>query len=251
MRMYQDYWKQASTSGQRYKDPSFLNLKAQEHIQIIRGPDDSLYETIVDLGCGFGEVLAADLNNGLDIQKAIDYSPRAVEKAKKLCQNFPISIVTSDALEYICQVDSQLIIACQSVNQYLDSESLKRLVASFSANPSCKRLILFDTICPLRYLATTIFPVYVRYDSNPFPLSMSGALLRSLRYSATLFVSCFGLAKYGSIQLSGPSMGFAYSPIFFRSIAKEMGLMVNLYSSRFYEYRFHVDIMKPVPESTS
>ena len=74
------FWENQSSSRHRYDTKKFYMEKAKEHKLII---DNNINydKRIVDICCGFGEMLKEYLDLGLRIETALDYSNNAIKSA--------------------------------------------------------------------------------------------------------------------------------------------------------------------------
>ena len=85
----------------------------------------SLADTILDLGCGYGEI-SCKLSEGCKTVIGIDHDPAKIQRAKESCKNENVTFICGDALEFL-QSNSQVynVMICSHVLEHLDDpESL-------------------------------------------------------------------------------------------------------------------------------
>ncbi|UJF25317.1 class I SAM-dependent methyltransferase [Suttonella sp. R2A3] len=233
------YWKQKESSGQRYNDLEFYSRKAREHINYIK---DLNCEPVADLGCGAGELLSSYLNQDLKIDIGLDFSQSMLSQAKKRIGN-QCNLKVGNVLDFLPELNSKGWISTQSLSQYLDPSELNILVTRFKENRHVESLLLFDTINYLNYYNLSISGS--RYDSKIKQQNVK-QVIRELKtilgVMLSLFKHIFESGK--SHRKISTSMGYGYLPVFFKKLADENDLDCKMFSSKYYEYRYHVILSK-------
>lgn len=198
----------------------------------------------VDLGCGAGEMLVPLLKE-VTFHAAIDYSESMLASAREALDGSKIALLCADVFEYLPESSHPVWMTTGALNQYLPADELKRLVEIFATNETARALFLFDCIDPIRY---RILPLGIgyrdidgRWTASPTIRMRVGRLAYRLRICAAL-VS--GQLLDGVQKLDSTAMGYAVMPSFWGKLCREIGLSIEMVSSRYYEYRYHVIIRK-------
>jgi SAM-dependent methyltransferase len=232
MRSFESYWEGKRSSGHRYNGENFYKEKAKEHLLLFKEIEKEM--RISDIGCGAGELLYY-LVERCHVVDAVDYSSSMITQAKKRLHHKGLEFIISDAHSYMKQSKSQVIVGCESFNQYLDSKEIEEIIDLFVASSHMRSIFLFDTIDPDRYQLWS--QGRIRYD-HFFP-SRKAILMLYLREIWSLFDG--GYRDYG-IKIG--EMGYGYRPHFWMDLAKKHHLKLEIISSLKYEYRYHVVLRK-------
>jgi trans-aconitate methyltransferase len=239
-----NFWKTQTSSLQRYSTDAFYNEKALEHISII-DPAHLKLNTI-DLGCGAGELLNwFIINRNSPVRTlALDYSETMLKVARDKITNSNIEFICADIFEYLPASKSGLWMTCQAINQYMIPDQQLKFIKMFAENKYSKALYLFDCIDPIRY---TVLELGCKYSDTAVQKSISirnilRSIARAIKIISKLSILSIIHQKYHPLSVG---MGYGFSPLFWRVCCKVIGGMkVNIISSRYYEYRYHVIITK-------
>ncbi|HEY4203127.1 MAG TPA: class I SAM-dependent methyltransferase [Devosiaceae bacterium] len=237
------FWDKQSSSLGRDSSAEFYRRKAAEHSEIITKNDHSV--GIVDLGCGAGELLQF-LAEKLRIEKGIDYSASMIQSARVALARFPdITFEQADIFQYLPLSAHAVWMSTAAIDQYLNASDTQKFLTIFANNQSARSLYLFDCIDPVRYRLMSLGISYRPEDAVKFEPTNTRKRLSLLRrrseFAAKLVTG--GLAKE-FVYLGTPEMGYGALPRFWLKAAKSLGLSVEIVSSRYYEYRYHVTMRK-------
>lgn len=238
------YWNTKNKSGQRYQSKEFFDSKAKEHFSLI--DDNCLAKGVIDLGCGAGEVLEGYLRNNYKVIAGMDFSTSMLDEARKNLSGYDISLFEGDVFKVLPEAKYSAWIATQSLNQYLPPHKLEEFIKLFEENDNVKQLALFDCVDFLRYL---YMPIHgFRYDSTGLG---SGGFRKKLGFYKAMIrilleLTVFLITGAKPYKFLGVEMGYGYLPLFWMSLAKKYNLTAEIYSSKFYEYRYHVVFHKNV-----
>lgn len=238
-----EFWNKQTDSLHRSDDEKFYDCKAVEHASLMLPNERSA--GCVDLGCGAGELLF-HLMDHVNIRTGIDYARSMLEQAEKILAGKGIELLNVDIFEYLPQSDYPVWTTTGAINQYLDPQSICAFLDVFTANNPARSLFLFDCVDPLRY---SLMPYGISYRPRPI---RRGSGLKSFLQPAHLLARrwllsaelALGLFEIESRKLRSAGMGFAYSPLFWIDAAAARNIKVDVVSSRFYEYRYHVIMRK-------
>jgi len=229
---HQKYWGKQNTSFLKVDTEEFYERKVEEHVQCMTNTEKIL--KIVDLGCGAGELLFY-YEKKVYIYEAIDFSKTLLGKAKQRCSRSKIKFIYNDFLTYVKSSEAEIWIASESVNQYLVSTELETLVYYFKNSIFSQSMFLYDTVDPdKRFLLEEGRTLYDRFTPKR-KIILKNALKKlwmGLNKSYLNEMESYGIAGYG------------YRPHFWFNMAKKFDLDIELVSSKFYEYRYHVIIRK-------
>jgi SAM-dependent methyltransferase len=247
MKGHREYWETQVNSGNRSGKNSYLLHKASEHALVIK-EYSSKSGTIIDVGCGAGELLE-HLDDLIKINSALDYSKTMLDEASKRFHNKSSPrMIHSDALLYLPTTTESIWISTGALSQYLDGETVDQLVGIFASNQHADTFILFDTIDPLRYMLVGNGISYL--DTRPLKKRQPiKNLLRSIWSVKARFIAAFSVFRYGrdtetTIKLNSIAMGYAHPPREWMLLADKHNLDVDIISSRYFEYRYHVILKK-------
>lgn len=238
----EQYWNTQNTSRHRYDSEQFYDSKAIEQFPFI---DEESLEGggVIDLGCGAGELLKAYFRNNYKVIAGMDFSTSMLYEARKNLSGYDISLFEGDVFKVLPEAKYSAWIATGSLNQYLPPHKLEEFIHMFKKNTNVKQLVFFDCVDFLRYY---YLPVNgYRYDSFirktgfkeklKFLKVMSGLLIK---------LSKFALTGGRSYKELGVAMGYGYLPSFWLELAEKNGIHIEIYSSKLYEYRYHVIFRK-------
>ena len=228
----QEFWSAQNSSLHRGSDDAFFDEKAHEHV-VLMAPVDRV--SIADFACGAGELLA-HLAPLVQIEVASDYSESMLDEAAARLVGSDIELVQRDGLQYAREATQRVWTTCGGLNQYLEPRSLQEWLRLFAENEYAQALYVFDCVDPHRYRTLRLHSGYVERE-----LSRSARLRLLARRIVTLPA---GATRRTWAYLGTPSMGYGYTPAYFRALAAELGLCAEFYSSRLYEYRFHAVLRK-------
>ena len=237
-----EFWQKQSSSHNRSADPEFYRRKAAEHAALLDPVEREA--GCIDLGCGAGEMLrffADDVN----VKVGLDYSDAMLVAARAALGDRDIELTAADAFAYLPATAIPVWTTTGALNQYLSIEKLKDLMHIFADNPSSRSFFLFDCIDPMRFRA---MPLGISYrenhayaHDNPTIRRKIKQLMLRVQYGTQLL---FGRFDRDIHWLGNASMGYGIRPGFWHRIGKELDLGIEIVSSRYYEYRYHVLVRK-------
>ena len=237
MQRFKDFWEGKTTSLHRSDSADFYRLKAAEHASIIQQEDRVL--PAVDIGCGAGELLYF-LGEYCSVQVGLDFSESMLAIARERLKGKKISLLNQDAFNYLESSAEPVWLACGSINQYLEQSGQQRLLDVFVKNPSASSVYLFDCVDPIRYVS---LPLGLGYVPKPAPKRLriiyNTLVLLKLSLASMLNPSANLVVNLGE-------MGYGFAPQFWLAQGSKRGLAVEIVSSKYYEYRYHVAIRKKV-----
>lgn len=240
-----EFWNRQTNSLHRSDDEQFYHQKAEEHASLMSPQERSA--GCVDLGCGAGELLL-HFTEHVTVRTGIDYAQSMLDEAGKRLAGKSIELLNADIFEYLPGSDSPVWTTTGAINQYLDPHRLNAFLDIFAGNASVRSLFLFDCVDPVRY---ALMPFGISY--RPKQLSRSGgwkAMLRPVYWLARRLLLgiklALGLLGADFKKLPGAGMGIGFLPGFWIDEAHARHLQIDIVSSRFYEYRYHVILRKPV-----
>ena len=221
-------------------DAEFYRSKAQEHAGILSQQDAQLGS--LDLGCGAGELLE-HLAGMIKVELGVDYSASMLSAARARLAKFPdLKLVRPDVLQYLPSAGQAVWMTTGAANQYLDAVGLERLLDGFRDNAAARSFYLFDCIDPIRYRLLRFGISYRAEHGAP----LSG--LRRIAHAYRRLRAALRFAAEGDLHgvqyLGSPQMGYGQLPRFWLRECERRRLSVEIVSSRYYEYRYHVRIMK-------
>lgn len=264
---YSSIWSTQSHSGNRSNTYQYLEQKASETQAVLKDYCGYSSESIVDLGCGAGELLE-HLVARINIVKATDYSASMLSAARtKLADEYLYSTLKfiCDGVNILPALVEEFWISTGALSQYSSRDQLELIISSFQHNKAAKHLVLFDTIDPVRYFILPLIS-YGNYisdattASNPKTYTNGKSFGRVIScWSRILKVALFRplisllnlsklllslLVSSRVFRLPGSLMGYGVLPSFWSLTARRCKLKVHLVSSRVFEYRYHVVISK-------
>jgi SAM-dependent methyltransferase len=234
------FWAAQAASLNRESGKEFYRKKAGEHAAILSAEDARA--GVLDLGCGAGELLEC-LAPLVQVDVGLDYSASMVAAARQRLAAFAnLDLVEADIFEYLPATSIAVWMTTGAINQYFDAQNLRRVLDLFTANAAARSFYLFDCIDPLRY---RLLPFGSSYRSHH-------ALTPSSRRRLTSAARRLGMAARFAVggysadvqYLGSPGMGYGQLPRFWLRECVSRGLSAEIISSRYYEYRYHVQIAK-------
>jgi len=236
---HQLYWEDETSSRNRSDSPIYLANKAVELSALVKmyNPDGV---SVVDLGCGAGELLF-HLIHYLNIATAIDYSDSMLTVAKKnisSSKGVPV-FLKKDVLNFSKEINEHVWVTTGAASQYLNSIELRELITNFKENENGKSFYLFDTIDPVRYRVNPWGNGYIQTPRKNLKLKIYSLYKKIVG----IYYLCFQANKRAH-ELDSAAMGYAYLPSFWLDLAQDIGLNVEIVSSRYFEYRYHVILRK-------
>jgi hypothetical protein len=235
---YLKLWNNVEDSGNRFNDSWYLEAKADEHVGVFTS-EDKIKECI-DLGCGAGELLHF-MCGRLRVKVAFDFSSTMVNLAKQLVYISRPEFICADCFEYLPSCNVPIWITSGALNQYLDSDRLTELIQIFAKNDTAESFYLFDCIDPIRYATLTLGSKYSSIETNGGIQSIKGFLLNILEFVKVTYKVNFKSPTYKYDILH---FGFGHLPALWHSLAKHHGFKMQIFSSRYFEYRYHVVLRK-------
>lgn len=238
-----EFWNRQKSSLHRSDDEWFYRGKAEEHASAMSPQERSLEG--IDLGCGAGELLFFFMDHA-NIKAGADYSQSMLDAAEERLKGKGISLLNVDIFDYLPTSNYPVWTTTGAINQYLDPARMNAFLDIFAKNETARSLFLFDCVDPVRY---ALMPFGISYR----PPAVKGAKglkdylrpayrrLRSLVLAARL---ASGLLEKNVRKLPGAGMGFGYLPRFWIGAAADRKLQIDIVSSRYYEYRYHISLRK-------
>jgi SAM-dependent methyltransferase len=196
----------------------------------------------LDLGCGAGELLL-HLSQLAKIDIGVDYSLSMINAAQQRLEGqFSGLLLHVDIFNYLPSTIQPVWTTTGAINQYLDADQLSCVLDIFASNDKVRSFYLFDCIDPLRYhLLSHSISYRPKHDLQ---LNFISSVKNSVRRLITAGGLIFNRYQKDSFYLGTPSMGYGQKPSFWLNSAVNRGLNVEIISSRYYEYRYHVVIGK-------
>lgn len=241
-----EFWQSQNSSLHRSDSQNWYQKKAEEHAGLMH-PNEKI-QGIIDLGCGAGELLNP-LSDLVKINAGTDYSGKMLDKAKELNNGKNIDFFEADIFELLNDREEATWITTGAINQYLNDNETNKLFEIFSSNNSARSFLLFDTVDPIRY---KLLPVGIGYINNKaIPSSNSEnkivmhlkKIYRSSKSLLKILLLTLRL-KVKPVSLGSPAMGYGHMTEYWFFIAKKFDLNIEIVSSRYYEYRYHVFFRK-------
>jgi cyclopropane-fatty-acyl-phospholipid synthase len=232
-----EYWQTKSSSLNREAGDAYYLRKASEHLRLLE--QTPLAEGLVDFGCGAGELLSK-LSAQLTCRiVAIDYSQALLDIARRAIAPGRVELELSSALDYAPRSREAVWMSCGAVNQYSDEAQMTAFMQCFANNSVARELLFFDCIDPARYVlfASGLSGSYLRDRSSTSRL----AVLRTYRKLKALVDM---LAGARSQCWSLGEMGFGYDTRYWHALERRCGFRIEIVSSLYFEYRYHVLIKK-------
>ena len=233
-----DFWNLQTKS--LHRSPDIYKKKAKEHISIIKASYRKL--PIIDLGCGAGELLEF-LIGKLNIEEGIDYSQSMLNMAeKRLGSKVKFKLVEKNIFDFLENSNKKIWLTTGALNQYLNPEEIEKLISTFVFNKNVSTFYLFDCVDPLRY---SLMGLGIEYFKKSLDLNKTINLLKSVKKFIN-FIKLYSstIKNKGSAYLGKTSMGYGYVPSYWIELANNSGLNINIVSSMYYEYRYHVILTK-------
>lgn len=227
------FWETQTDSRHRHGSPAFYRDKADEHAGVMWPADREL--PAIDLGCGAGE-LVNYLKHLIRLDCGLDYAESMLAKARHL--NPDVTFVQADFEDFVASCSQPVWLATGSVNQYVDPDGQRRILDHFVANPESRAIYWFDNVDPIRYIVTSRVRL-LDYESGA-PVSRVRLLLALARLAGRGLL----LPRRLDVMHLSLRMGYAYRPAFWIREGSARGLSVQVVSSRYYEYRYHLIIHK-------
>jgi SAM-dependent methyltransferase len=235
------FWATQTSSMHRGDDPQIYQKKAIEFAAVLRPEDREA--GLVDLGCGAGELLQ-HFQHLVRISTAFDVSESMLAAARSRLGDSGIELIHgSDVIAFLGTAPSSVWTTTGAVNQFLAPNLQRRLLDLFAAHPRAMRYYMFDCVDPLRY---ALMAHGISY--RPTHLGRVGNLatrakrtLRRLRLAGRLAVG----GQRDSQHLGSTAMGWGQLPRFWIREAMSRRLGIEIVSSKYYEYRYHVVLEKP------
>ncbi|WP_315919379.1 class I SAM-dependent methyltransferase [Mesorhizobium sp. SP-1A] len=218
-------------------------MKAKEHAHHF--PKSERHLESIDLGCGAGELLYyfSDL---VRVSTGLDYSESMLTQAKERLKGKNIVLTNANAFEYLPDCKHYNWTTTGALNQYLAPIQIYSILDIFATNNNARCFYLFDCIDPLRI---ALMPYGIGY--LPRAKAPKGSALRQFKRFGhrTLVALRLAWQQFGQPfrKLPGEGMGYGFLPQFWIDAASSRGLHIELVSSRFYEYRYHVLLRKAAP----
>lgn len=234
-----DYWSRQTSSLHRFSTPQFYRAKAVEHVALMKPEDRDA--GALDLGCGAGELLE-NLIPHIRIDAGMDYSPSMLEAARaRLGSNAP-RLEEGDVFDCLPAAKSKVWLTTGALNQYLSPVQIKSILDIFKLNDNVSSFYLYDCVDPVRYRLLNVGLSY-RIEQLEAPSLKKKAYAWFLRVKAASGFLFGGFAQDAqSLGLVG--MGYGFLPRFWLKAARERGLSIEIVSSKYYEYRYHVVLTK-------
>lgn len=238
-----EFWSKQTSSLHRSDDEGFYRGKAEEHAALMTPGERSA--GCVDLGCGAGELLF-HFTDHANVLAGVDYSQSMLDQAARTLDGKNVALLNADIFEYLPDAGFGVWTTTGAINQYLDPVRLNAFLDMFASNREARAVFLFDCVDPIRYL-TLPFGSSYRLAQPPRGSGLKAHLRPAHRlYRRWLVASRLALGRLAapSTKLGSANMGYGYLPRFWIDAAALRNLRIDIVSSRFYEYRYHVALRK-------
>lgn len=242
MDLARQFWERQTSSRHRLDTDDFYKSKAQEHAAFLADAERTV--GVVDIGCGAGELLYF-FSEYAKVDVAIDYSRSMLAQAKVRLAEKPIALVEGDVFEYLPDTQQQIWTSTGAINQYLPPERLGDFLDMFCRNSHVTALYLFDCVDPIRMALMPFGISYRPAEPTSRLKEVPRRIYRAGKHGIFAARHALGLQR-PSQKLRGDGMGYGFLPRFWREHAAERQLEVEIVSSRYYEYRYHVILRKPL-----
>ena len=229
---FRNYWSGKDTSYLRKDSDLFYERKVLEHVGHLFVPERTM--SVIDMGCGAGELVKYYLEN-LNIVEAVDYSAKMLARASERCGGRKCIFIEADCVEYSAITRSPVWIASESINQYLTLDKVEVIINNFVTSDSARTMALYDTVDPdRRALLEEGRCLYDQFSPK------RNIMIKNAIKSFLLAVS----GTYAAELVSHGEAGFGIRPHFWFRMANTYDLDLELVSSKYYEYRYHVIMRK-------
>jgi SAM-dependent methyltransferase len=234
------FWSTQTSSLHRFSSDDFYRRKAEEHAATMSASDRTA--ECIDLGCGAGELLR-HLAPLVRVTTGMDYSASMLAAARRRLDGLEIDLIEADPLERLAETTHRVWITTGAINQYYTPDRLHQLLDLLRDHSSARALYLFDCVDPLRYRTCPFGSSYLPPPDTE-PLSLLSRLRRvAARWRVALALG-MGRFEVPALRLGRTRMGFGQRPDFWIAAAAARGLGIEIVSSRFYEYRYHVRLRR-------
>lgn len=238
---FKQYWQGKEKSGHRFDTEDFYKSKADEIASIVEPEHRKL--NCIDLGCGAGELLFY-LQDYLNIEVGLDFSDSMLAKAKIRLSDKNITLVNADLFEYLPNHTHQVWLTCQAINQYLNSIEQEKFLELFANHPKSKALYLFDCVDPIRYQVLSLGSSYIFKNSKNSKESLKETFYAYIKQIKFCFKMAIKSPNSICQKIENPGMGYGFLPKFWLFECEKRHLHIEIFSSKYYEYRYHVKIKK-------
>lgn len=237
------FWNSQTSSLHRTGTADFYARKAEEHVTLL--DESERIAPAVDLGCGAGELLAQLLKH-TNVRVGVDFSESMLDEARQTLAHTEVELLSADVFEYLPGSHFSVWTTTGALNQYLDEVRLNDFLDIFVANSSARSLFLFDCVDPIRDAVIPYGIAYRRIDlTGNTPLhTLARRIYIPLRRSRLALRLAFGTLERPFQSLRREGMGYGQLPSFWLDAAARRNLNIEIVSSRYYEYRYHVALRK-------
>jgi cyclopropane-fatty-acyl-phospholipid synthase len=224
----------------RSDDERLYEKKAVEFASLMR-PEDRDAD-LVDLGCGAGELLVY-FARIVRVTAGFDISASMLDAARAVLTDADIELVRGDdVFAFVASSPHAVWTTTGAVNQFLDAAGQRRLLDVFASHPRTRSYYMFDCVDPIRY---SLLSHGISYRPSHLGLPVGAArakrLLLRLAAAGRIAAGTWADAR----ALGSVAMGWGQLPRFWLNESLARSLEVEIVSSRYYEYRYHVLLHKP------
>lgn len=234
---FKEYWQDRDSSMNREDNTGYYNAKAAEHLAIIS--QSKVGNSVVDFGCGAGELLGPFSQGFQGKITGIDFSSSLIDIARKRPDLAEANLVESEALKFASGTEAPLWMTCGAFNQYSNAEKLTEFIEAFVGNKFAQKLYLFDTIDPVRV-------VLLRDDiiESWKPQRRELGRLRSFvkRWRGLLKAYRCRTSNQSVVQLG--DLGYGVFVGYWFKQASLHPIDVKILASAQFEYRYHAVLTK-------
>jgi hypothetical protein len=156
-----------------------------------------------------------------------------------------VQLINADLFQYLPNSEWPVWTTTGAINQYLDAVRMGAFLDLFAKNECAQSLFLYDCVDPVRYALMPFGISYLRRSESH--RGWRAVAMPTYRIASRVILGAklaAGLLGRSPKRLGGVSMGFGYLPRFWIEAAAARNLQIEIVSSRYYEYRYHVIMRK-------
>lgn len=226
---WEKYFSDKKRGGHRYSTEEFLAKEAKEKLFHLDGG-----RTLLDFGCGAGELLIYYLPN-YETVIGVDFSSSMLAEAEKKIGSkgyTNVDLILADDTTVWGKLSLSFDrITTAAVIQYLTAEQIDSFICSASARLNEEgKIVFFDIIDPRLY--------------SLWKLGWFSQNFGFWRILPKVGLGCFKKISATLKNHPGDIIGNAHSPYLIEKIASKHGFNMEYVKSTYYEYRYHAILSK-------